>query len=202
MLCKRERLEARTEALKAEAASEHSEAKSSKSARAYAKTYKPGPPVVPSLILSRILQYINKIVMRKRSEFVELVCRYWSLKREARRGAPLLRRLHLEPWTASAGGRVQTDEEKVAKLDVRLAFRNRSCIVSYVTQLTKCLRKDLVDVRTLADLSRKRESRKLRQAQIVHEVLSEIIFAHEAGLRMAFENIVASVHFSLAFGLS
>ncbi|KAI9440789.1 hypothetical protein H4582DRAFT_1939406 [Lactarius indigo] len=170
----RERLEARAEALKAEAASEHSEAKSSKSARAYARTYKPGPPVVPSLILSRILQYINKIVMRKRSEFVELVCRYWSLKREARRGAPLLRRLHLEPWTASAGGRVQTDEEKVAKLD-----------------LTKCLRKDLADVRTLADLSRKRESRKLRQAQIVQEILSEIIFAHEAGLRMTFENIVA-----------
>ncbi|KAH9066917.1 PHD-zinc-finger like domain-containing protein [Lactarius vividus] len=170
----REKLEARAEALKAEAASEHSEAKSSKSARAYARTYKPGPPVVPSLILSRILQYINKIVMRKRSEFVELVCRYWSLKREARRGAPLLRRLHLEPWTASAGGRVQTDEEKVAKLD-----------------LTKCLRKDLADVRTLADLSRKRESRKLRQAQIVQEILSEIIFAHEAGLRMAFENIVA-----------
>ncbi|KAH9046032.1 PHD-zinc-finger like domain-containing protein [Lactarius hengduanensis] len=170
----RERLEARAEALKAEVASEHSEAKSSKSARAYARTYKPGPPVVPSLILSRILQYINKIVMRKRSEFVELVCRYWSLKREARRGAPLLRRLHLEPWTASAGGRVQTDEEKIAKLD-----------------LTKCLRKDLADVRTLADLSRKRESRKLRQAQIVQEILSEIIFAHEAGLRMAFENIVA-----------
>jgi hypothetical protein len=170
----RERLEARAEALKAEAASEHYEAKSSKSARAYAKTYKPGPPVVPSLILSRILQYINKIVIRKRGEFVELVCRYWSLKREARRGAPLLRRLHLEPWTASAGGRVQTDEEKVAKLD-----------------LTKCLRKDLVDVRNLADLSRKRESRKLRQSQIVQEVLSEIIFAHEAGLRMAFENIVA-----------
>ncbi|KAI9451944.1 hypothetical protein BJY52DRAFT_1295769 [Lactarius psammicola] len=170
----RERLEARAEALKAEAASEHSEAKSSKSARAYARTYKPGPPVVPSLILSRILQYINKIVMRKRSEFVELVCRYWSLKREARRGAPLLRRLHLEPWTASAGGRVQTDEEKVGKLD-----------------LTKCLRKDLADVRTLADLSRKRESRKLRQAQIVQEILSEIIFTHEAGLRMAFENIVA-----------
>ncbi|KAI0251381.1 hypothetical protein BJV78DRAFT_1275310 [Lactifluus subvellereus] len=171
----REKLEARTEALKAEAALEHSDAKSSKSARAYAKTYKPGPPVVPSLILSRILQYINKIVIRKRSEFVELVCRYWSLKREVRRGAPLLKRLHLEPWTASAGSRVQTDEEKVAKLE-----------------LTKRLRKDLADVRTLAELSRKRESRKLRQAQIVQEVLNQVVFAHEAGLRMAFENVVAT----------
>jgi hypothetical protein len=71
----------------------------------------------------------------------------------------------------------------------------------YVAQLTKCLRKDLVDVRALADLGRKRESRKLRQAQIVQEILSEIIFAHEAGLRMAFENIVTSVYFSLALAL-
>ncbi|KAH9971755.1 hypothetical protein BGW80DRAFT_1319898 [Lactifluus volemus] len=169
----REKLEARVEALRVEAALEHSDAKSSKSARAYAKTYKPGPPVVPSLILSRILQYINKIVIRKRSEFVELVCRYWSLKREVRRGAPLLKRLHLEPWTASTGNRVQTDEEKVGKLE-----------------LAKRLRKDLVDVRALAELSRKRESRKLRQAQLVQEVLNQVVFTHEAGLRMAFENIV------------
>ena len=61
-------------------------------------------------------------------------------------------------------------------------------------QLTKRLRKDLSDVRTLAELSRKRESRKLGQAQIVQEVLSQVVFAHEAWLRMAFENIVASVH--------
>ena len=63
-------------------------------------------------------------------------------------------------------------------------------------QLTKRLRKDLSDVRTLAELSRKRESRKLGQAQIVQEVLSQVVFAHEAWLRMAFENIVAFVHFS------
>jgi hypothetical protein len=55
-------------------------------------------------------------------EFVELVARYWSLKREARRGAPLLKRLHLEPWTANAGGKVQTDEEKARKLEACLSF--------------------------------------------------------------------------------
>jgi len=181
---------------------EHSEAKSSKSARAYAKTYKPGPPVVPSLILSRILQYINKIVIRRRSEFVELVCRYWSLKREVRRGAPLLKRLHLEPWTASASSRIQTDEEKVTKLEVRNAPCSvvRICDFMSAAQLTKRLRKDLADVRTLVELSRKRESRKLGQVQIVQEVFNQIVFAHEARLRMAFENIVASVHFLSSFG--
>jgi len=67
-------------------------------------------------------------------------------------------------------------------------------------QLTKRLRKDLADVRTLVELSRKRESRKLGQVQIVQEVFNQIVFAHEARLRMAFENIVASVHFLSSFG--
>ena len=92
--------------------------KSSKTARAYAKTYKPGPPLVPKIMVNRILQYISRIHVRHKAEFVHLVCKYWSLKREARRGAPLLKRLHLEPWTASPGSKQQTDEEKAMKLDV------------------------------------------------------------------------------------
>ena len=129
MFFQRERLEARAEALKAEVASEHSESRPSKSARAYAKTYKPGPPVVPFLIT---LHYINEIVIRKRGAFVELMCRYWSLEREARRGAPLLRWLNPKPWTSSAGGRIRTDEEIIAKLGVCAAFRNRGFSVSCI----------------------------------------------------------------------
>lgn len=93
-------------------------ARLSKSARAYAKTYKPGPPLVPNIIVERIMQYIAKVIVRKKPEFIYMMCKYWSLKREARRGAPLLKRLHLEPWTASSGSKVQTDEEKAMKLEV------------------------------------------------------------------------------------
>jgi hypothetical protein len=95
-----------------------SNAKSSKSARAYAKTYKPGPPLVPSLIVDRIMQYIGKVIVRKKIDFIFMMCKYWSLKREARRGAPLLKRLHLEPWTASTNIKYQTEEDKAMKLEV------------------------------------------------------------------------------------
>jgi NuA3 HAT complex component NTO1 len=117
----KEQADIREAALQAEEEDDEDEYKSaqlSKSARAYAKTYKPGPPLVPAIIIERILQYINKTTIRKKPDFVALMCRYWSLKREARRGAPLLKRLHLEPWTASTGAKMQGEEEKVMKLEV------------------------------------------------------------------------------------
>lgn len=118
----REQAEARVVALALEDGGESDYQKSSKTARAYAKTYKLGPPLVPKIIVDRIMQYIGKVVIRQKREFVTMVCKYWSLKREARRGAPLLKRLHLEPWTASAGGRNQSEEDKIIKLEVRLSW--------------------------------------------------------------------------------
>ena len=115
----------RTAALEAEGAHEytsHNSQLASKSARAYAKTYKPGPPLVPAIVVDRIMLYTDKLKYRKKIDFVRMLCRYWSLKREARRGAPLLKRLHLEPWTASAGAKVQTEEDKLMRLDVWTIF--------------------------------------------------------------------------------
>ncbi|EMD39343.1 hypothetical protein CERSUDRAFT_112983 [Gelatoporia subvermispora B] len=149
-----------------------SDTKSSKTARAYAKTYKPGPPLVPHIIVERIMQYIGKVTVRQKREFVLLVCKYWSLKREARRGAPLLKRLHLEPWTASVSTQQQTDEDKAIKLE-----------------FMKRLRQDLETVRLLTDLSRRREARKRDQAEAIQDVFSHFLFSHEAPLRMAFERI-------------
>lgn len=115
-------MDLRNAALVAEGLDSHTHnVRLSKSARAYAKTYKPGPPLVPNIIVERILTYIGKVVIRKKNEFVWMMCRYWSLKREARRGAPLLKRLHLEPWTAASSvGKGQSEEEKMMKLEVRL----------------------------------------------------------------------------------
>lgn len=68
-------------------------------------------------------------MLRKKDAFLHMLCRYWSLKREARRGAPLLKRLHLEPWTASAGGRVVSEEERRMKLEVSRAVCSFASLV-------------------------------------------------------------------------
>lgn len=170
----KEQQEARLKALAQDGQMTSPNSKLSKSARAYAKTYKTGPPLVPHIIVERILNYITKVNVRKKNEFVYMVCRYWSLKREARRGAPLLKRLHLEPWTASNAGKVQTEEEKTVKLEH-----------------LKHLRRDLESVRELTLQTRRRESRKLAQTESIQKVLEIALFPHEALLRLAFEKVLA-----------
>ncbi|KAL4062487.1 PHD-zinc-finger like domain-containing protein [Scleroderma citrinum] len=170
----KEQAEARLKALAADGVTSSPNSKLSKSARAYAKTYKTGPPLVPQIIVDRILNYITKITIRKKSEFVYMVCKYWSLKREARRGAPLLKRLHLEPWTASNIGKLQTEEEKALKLEH-----------------LRRVRMDLETLRELTLFTRKRESRKLAQLESIHKVLEVILFPHEGPMRLAFEKILA-----------
>jgi len=61
-----------------------------------------GAPVIPSIVLHAVESALSKFSLRKRKEFIHEACRYWSLKREARRGAALLKRLQLQLETSSA----------------------------------------------------------------------------------------------------
>ncbi|KAF9347296.1 nuA3 HAT complex component nto1 [Mortierella sp. AD094] len=140
--------------------------RTSKAALAHQKHYTPGAPLAPMFIVSRLLPFVSKLgaksqALRKASalNFVYTICKYWSLKRESRRGAPLLKRLHLEPWTASASAHRQTEEEKLKKLQTQLLLRG-----------------DLEKVRMLAELVRKRERAKLKRQELQNRYLCRIMF--------------------------
>lgn len=66
-----------------------------KAARAHSHHFLTRAPMVPYYIAHRILQGLGTQV-NQRNQFVKQMCKYWALKREMRRGAPLLKRLHLE----------------------------------------------------------------------------------------------------------
>lgn len=71
----------------------------SKAARAHQHQYAAGAPIAPEFILDKLekLKSVKQATnLKKKSQVVTSICRYWSLKRESRRGAPLLKRLHLE----------------------------------------------------------------------------------------------------------
>lgn len=70
-----------------------------KAAMAHQHHYSAGAPIAPDYILTKLenIKCVrNASMLRKRAQLVSSICRYWSLKRESRRGAPLLKRLHLE----------------------------------------------------------------------------------------------------------
>ncbi|KAJ3100978.1 nuA3 HAT complex component nto1 [Phlyctochytrium planicorne] len=128
----------------------------SRSARAHQSHYAPQAPIMDYAVVKKIANSI-KALIRKKLVFVEQVCRYWSLKRESRRGAPLLKRLHLEPWTATASA-TKEDETFRAK---------RNEILRYV-------RYDLERVRILAEMVKKREKEKLKQYQLQTQYLEMV----------------------------
>ena len=58
-----------------------------------------GAPVIPQALYNSIESSIQRFSIKKRREFAAEVCKYWTLKREARRGAALLKRLQLQMET-------------------------------------------------------------------------------------------------------
>lgn len=57
------------------------------------------------------------------------------------------------------------------------------------------LRSDLQRIQALAELCRKREVRKFRQAEVIHEVLSRGLFSHDTPLRQALKRVMEYVFF-------
>ncbi|KAL4402205.1 MOZ/MORF histone acetyltransferase complex protein [Malassezia pachydermatis] len=144
----------------------------SKSARAYNKLYSSGPLPVPNYMVHRVMDYIQRIHFRRKPLAVSMIVRYWSLKRQDMRGAPLLKRLHIEPWTVGHFVDERTSALKLAKL--QYLFR---------------LREDLEKVRLLTELVRKREKEKLRQLTLWQSMLDMGLLHKQAQLRKALASV-------------
>ncbi|KFY13773.1 hypothetical protein V492_03044 [Pseudogymnoascus sp. VKM F-4246] len=61
-----------------------------------------GAPVIPSAVYDIVDASLQRFTILRRREWVAAACRYWTLKREARRGAALLKRLQLQMETFSS----------------------------------------------------------------------------------------------------
>ncbi|KAJ3256930.1 nuA3 HAT complex component nto1 [Boothiomyces macroporosus] len=116
-----------------------------KQAREPVKRLSLSAPIIPAKILKDVIDYPCDYAPKKRSEITIAIAKYWSLKKESRRGAALLKRLHLEPWTATASANKEEEEQKAHKYE-----------------LLSQIRKDLEKARLLLDIVRKRERQKLR----------------------------------------
>lgn len=127
-----------------------------------------GAPVIPEVILRTIEEALVKFGVPKRKEFVVEVCKYWTLKREARRGAALLKRLQLQMETFSSFEVTRRDYKAQgaagrARLERRIEF-------------AEMLAKDLERIRNICEQIRDRERLKLDEARLLREVVDTVYF--------------------------
>ena len=127
-----------------------------------------GAPVVPQAVYHNVENTLIKFNVRKRKEFVQEACKYWTLKREARRGAALLKRLQLQMEAFSSMEITRRNFAGMGaagrpRLQRRIEFAER-------------LEDDMEQIRVLCELVKQREAEKLKDAMILQQIVDCIYF--------------------------
>lgn len=127
-----------------------------------------GAPVIPEVILKTIEEALVRFTVPKKKEYVQEICKYWTLKREARRGAALLKRLQLQMETFSSFEVTRRDYKAQgaagrARLERRIEF-------------AELLAADLERVKAICEQVKEREKQRLEEARLLREVVDTVYF--------------------------
>ena len=127
-----------------------------------------GAPVVPQVVLRNVETALVKFGIRRRKEFVQEACKYWTLKREARRGAALLKRLQLQMEAFSS---MEITRRNWAGMGAagRPRLQRR---IEFAAQLQR----DMEQLRVLCSHIKEREAFKLRDVDILKTIVDVVYF--------------------------
>ncbi|XP_055793881.1 bromodomain-containing protein 1-like isoform X4 [Salvelinus fontinalis] len=143
------------------------------------ETEKEVPPVaVPSFPPQRLNTILNRVSMQKKKAFVELALNYWTLKRQARNGVPLIRRL-------------QSSQQSHQKTHAALPKESEEESRALKEQLKEWhrLRLDLERARLLLELIRKREKLKREEMKLQQSLLEVQLTPFSILLRSVLEQL-------------
>ena len=138
-----------------------------------------GAPTVPNAVYEAVDKAMAKFAIRKRKEFTAEACKYWSLKREARRGAPLIKRFQaqMESFTS-----MEVTRRNFAAMGAIGRPRLKRRI-----DFAEMLEKNMVAARALCDLVTERERLKLLDAQLMQQSVDSVYFPTIPSLRAVLE---------------
>ena len=127
-----------------------------------------GAPVIPQALYNSVESSLQRFAIRKRKEYAAEACKYWTLKRESRRGAALLKRLQLQMETFSS---MEITRRNFVGMGAagRVRLQRR---IDFAEQLLQ----DVDELRSLCDLVRKREEEKLKDAYMLKDVTDTVYF--------------------------
>lgn len=140
-----------------------------------------GAPVIPQTVLDSVVASLQRFAVRQRKQYAEDACKYWTLKREARRGAALLKRLQLQLETFSSMEMTRRNFAGMgpvgfARLQRRIEFAER-------------LYSDVERVRMLCEEVKKREQGKLEDVHVLRNIVDTVYFPIPPLLWPIFEKI-------------
>lgn len=128
-----------------------------------------GAPIVPETVCKAVEQALMKFnPLPKRKEFVAEACKYWTLKREARRGAALLKRLQLQMESFSTAEIARRDFAALGpsggpKLERRIAFARQ-------------IEEEMIRVQEICEDLMQREDVKLREVESLQACVDTVYF--------------------------
>lgn len=127
-----------------------------------------GAPVVPAAVYESVESSLQRFTVRKRRDYAADMCKYWTLKREARRGAALIKRLQLQMETFSS---MEITRRNFAGMGAAGRVRLQRRIDFAEDRL-----QDVEKLRVLCDESMKREREKLRDAELLRDLIDIVYF--------------------------
>ena len=127
-----------------------------------------GAPVIPQILYDSVQSSLERFQLRKRKDFAIEACKYWTLKRESRRGAALLKRLQVQMETFSSMEMTRRNFAGMgaagrARLDRRISF-------------AESLLGDVNQLRTLCEHVKEREELKLKDAEMLRSIVETVYF--------------------------
>lgn len=127
-----------------------------------------GSTLVPDILAKSIEGSLQRFNIRRKKEFVTDICRYWTLKRESRRGAALLKRLQLQMDTFSSMEITRRDY-------VSMGAVGRGRLERRI-QFAELLLDDMQKLHQLTEMVKERERQKLEDALLLKSVVDTLYF--------------------------
>ncbi|KAI0014074.1 bromodomain and PHD finger-containing protein [Xylariaceae sp. FL0662B] len=142
-----------------------------------------GAPVIPQAVFEIVEASLQRFNFLKRREFVSDACRYWTLKREMRRGAALLKRLQLQMETFSS---MELTRRNFAAMGPAGKAR-----LSRRIEFAQALIKDLEQLKVMSQEVVLREQGKLEAAEMEQEFVDTCYFPIHKMLLPVVEKAIA-----------
>lgn len=127
-----------------------------------------GAPVIPQVILDAVVTSLQRFNVRQRKQYAEEACKYWTLKREARRGATLLKRLQLQMETFTSMEITRRNYQEMGSVGGP-RLRRRIEFADFLTE-------DVDKLESIFAKIQEREEAKLEEAKRLKAVVDTVYF--------------------------